>query len=105
VGGPPRSIKGDYYVHNYHCKRDTGLVRVGLLHGPRMGAWYLDHGMVARDGVARAASSKTRALKTRSDLGDENRPAILAAERRVRRQVADTPILTPVKVRAGQISV
>jgi hypothetical protein len=31
---------------------------------PRLGAWYLDHGMVARDGVARAASSKTRALKT-----------------------------------------
>jgi hypothetical protein len=24
----------------------------------------LDHGMVARDGVARAASSKTRTLKT-----------------------------------------
>jgi len=31
---------------------------------PRLGAWYLDHGMVARDGVARAASSKTRTLKT-----------------------------------------
>jgi hypothetical protein len=52
------------HVHNYHRKLDTGLVRMGILYGPRLGAGYLDHGMVARDGVAREASSKTRALKT-----------------------------------------
>src|SRR5580704_15816296 len=50
--------KETIHVHNYHCKRDTGLVRVGFFYGPRLGAWYLDYGMVARDGMARAASSK-----------------------------------------------
>ena len=56
--------KETIHVHNYHCKRDTGMVRVGILYGPRLGAWYMDYGLAARDAVARAASSRTRALKT-----------------------------------------
>jgi hypothetical protein len=85
------------HVHNYHCKRNTGLVRVGVLYGPRLGAWYMDHGILARDGVARAASSKTRALKTRGRLprkrelagchrSADDQSADLSLWRRVRRE-------------------
>jgi hypothetical protein len=67
------------HVHNYHCKRVAGLVRLGILYGSRVGAWYLDNGMVARNGVARAPPRKTRALKTHGRLSGvrrENRPAV-----------------------------
>jgi hypothetical protein len=50
-------------VPSCHCKRVTGLVRVGVLYGPRLGAWNLGNGMVARDDVARAPPSKARTLK------------------------------------------
>jgi hypothetical protein len=36
----------------------------GVLFGSRVDAWYLDNGMVARDGVVRTSPSKTRVLKT-----------------------------------------
>ena len=37
------------------CQRIVGLVCVGIFHGARLGAWYLGHGAIAGDGVARAA--------------------------------------------------
>jgi len=76
-------MKETTHVHNYHRKRDTGLVRVGVLYGPRLGAWHLDHGMVARDGVARAASSKTLALKPHRRISRCREPAGRSAGRRL----------------------
>ena len=37
------------------CQRTIGLVCVRILHGARLGAWYLGHGTIVGDGVARAA--------------------------------------------------
>jgi hypothetical protein len=38
---------------HYYCKCITGLVRLGTFYGTRLGPWHLDHGMVARIGLAR----------------------------------------------------
>ena len=42
-------VSGDF------CQRIVGLVCVGILHGARLGAWYVGHGAIDGDGVARAA--------------------------------------------------
>jgi hypothetical protein len=62
MGVPLDVSKEAIRVHNYHCKRIVGLVRLGIIYGPRMGAWYLDYGLAPGVDVARTSSGAARPL-------------------------------------------